>query len=144
MWEQIISRALEAVGARDNVQYNRANETFTFVVGEVVAFRFKKADDDGLSGNVPTQTALAFHEHQLPLPGIPAIHRVEVVYQLDALATAIRDILVVARDGGSVHWSYSILTAAVATALTPAATTQTTPAKALVIPISTPASKKKV
>ena len=123
VWEQIIDRAIKAVTGMPGVRYPRANETFTFIIDAgVVAFRFKKADEEGVSANLPTQTALAFHDHQMRLPGIQASNRVEVVYQLDALETQIEDILVVARDGDHVLWHYSLLpakTAAMPTASTP-------------------------
>ena len=141
VWEQIIGRALSAVVGAPNVQYKKANETFTFIVNGVVVFRFKKANEEGISANIPTQTALAFHDHQITVPGIPPVHRVEVVYQLNALETNIQDILVVARNGDRVHWYCSLLPASTV-AMPPAAATPTPTPPARVVPREKQADEK--
>lgn len=74
-------------------------------------FRFKKADEAGHSSNVATRPALAFHDHEQNLFGLPKVHRVEVVYELNRLETQIDDICVVARNGDQIAWEYSLLDA---------------------------------
>lgn len=109
VWEQIIDRAHIAFDSVARVRIVDGQETFKFLVDDRVLFRFKKGDEAGLSANVPTQIAMAFHDHEQNLFGLPEVHRVDVVYQLNQLETDIADILVVARDGERVAWTYSLL-----------------------------------
>ena len=109
VWEQIIDRAHFVFDGSKSVIIRKSGETFLFLVDGQVCFRFKKADHVGLSANIPTQLALAFHNHQLDLPGLHDLHRVEIVYQLNFLETEIFDVLIVGRDNDVVAWTHSLL-----------------------------------
>ncbi len=109
VWEQIIERAHLAFDGVAGIHIIDGQETFKFLADDRVLFRFKKGDDAGVSANIPTQLALAFHDHGQDLLGLPMVHRVEVVYQLNRLETEIADIIVVARDEEVVVWTYSLL-----------------------------------
>lgn len=109
VWEQIIDRAHFAFAEEPGVQIIDGQETFKFLVEGSVLFRFKKGDDAGVTANIPTQIALAFHDHEQNLFGLPEVYRIEVVYQLNMLETEVVDVLVVARDGNAIAWSYSLL-----------------------------------
>lgn len=111
VWEQIVERAYTALSDHDTVHVIDGHETMKFLVQDAVLFRFKKADDSGRTANVATQLALAFHDHEQNLFGLPEVLRVEVVYKLNKLETSIQDICVVARDGDQVAWEYSLLDA---------------------------------
>lgn len=112
VWEQIIERAHLAFDGSLGVHIIDGQETFKFLVDDRVLFRFKKGDEAGVTANIPTQLALAFHDHEQDLLGLPQVHRVEVVYQLNQLETEIVDVIVVARDEDVVVWSYSLLDSA--------------------------------
>ena len=109
VWEQIIERANNALLDHDAVHVIDGHETMKFLVRDIVLFRFKKADETGRSSNVATQLALAFHDHEQDLFGLPEVQRVEVVYKLNRLETQIDDICVVARNGDQIAWEYSLL-----------------------------------
>lgn len=115
VWEQIIERANNALLDHDAVHVIDGHETMKFLVRDTVLFRFKKADETGRSSNVATQLALAFHDHDKDLFGLPEVQRVEVVYKLNRLETQIDDICVVARNGDQIAWEYSLLDAYEAT-----------------------------
>jgi hypothetical protein len=83
-------------------------ETVYFVVEQRLVLRFKKGDDIGLSSNIETQAALAFNDPQQTLPELPDVGRVDIVYVLNPLETLIDRVLVVARNGNRVVWSYAI------------------------------------
>lgn len=119
VWEQIIDRAHSALQELDSVHVIGGNETMRFLVRDVVLFRFKKADETGRSSNVATQLALAFHDHEQDLFGLPEVQRVEVVYKLNRLETQIEDICVVARNGELIAWEYSLLEAGEAVEMLP-------------------------
>ena len=109
VWEQIIERAHLLFDGVPDVEIIEGHETFKFLVNDRVLFRFKKGDAAGLSANVPTQLALAFHDHEKNLFGLPAVHRVDIVYRLNRLETAIDDVIVVAREEDKVAWTFSLL-----------------------------------
>lgn len=109
VWEQIIERANNALIDHDAVHVIEGHETMKFLIRDTVLFRFKKADGTGRSSNVATQLALAFHDHEQDLFGLPEVQRVEVVYKLNRLETQIDDICVVARNGDQIAWEYSLL-----------------------------------
>ncbi len=109
VWEQIIDRAHVAFAEKPSVQVIDGQETFKFLIEDSVLFRFKKGDDAGVTANIPTQIALAFHDHEQNLFGLPEVYRIEVVYQLNMLETEVVDVIVVARDGDAIAWSYSLL-----------------------------------
>lgn len=111
VWEQMIDRAHRAFSEDPFIHIIEGAETMRFLIKDEVLFRFKKADDTGRSSNVATQLAIDFHDHEKDLLGLPEVQRVEVVYKLNRLETAIADVCVVARDSNRVLWEYSLLDA---------------------------------
>lgn len=75
VWEQIIERAHLAFDSSSGVRIIDGQETYKSLVEDRVLFRFKKGDEAGLTANVPTQLALAFHDHDQrpagPARGLP-------------------------------------------------------------------------
>ena len=84
------------------------DETVMFVFDGQVVVRFKKADASGLGSNIPTQAVMQFVEQQQELPGLPDVHKVEVLYHLNHLQTQVEHVMVVARDGDHQLWEYPI------------------------------------
>jgi hypothetical protein len=109
VWEQAAHYAALELDPIPSVSVLVKNESYHFLVGDRVSFRIKKADISGYTRNFPTQEALAFHDPQIPLTGVPAAQRVEVTYTLNASETDLRDIVVVGRNGDEVLWTYSLL-----------------------------------
>jgi hypothetical protein len=109
IWEQAAHYTAIEVEQLPGVTVILKNESYHFLVNDTISFRLKKADSSGFTQNYPTQEAMAFHDPQLPLTGIPAEHRVEVTYTLNKTATDIYDIAVVARAGELIAWTYSLL-----------------------------------
>ena len=127
VWEQIIERALLEFDDVPAVHIIKGYETFKFLVEHQVLFRFKKGDQSGLTANVPTQLALAFHDHNQDMLDLPEVHRVDVVYQLNQLETAIADVIIVAREEDVVVWSYSLLGVGAKVVLLPTAASSDKP-----------------
>lgn len=136
VWEQIIEAAHREF-LDGGIVPIKENESFGFLVNRETLFRFKKADDVGYSSNVPTQLAMAYHDHDVDLFGLPAVSRVEVVYQLNRLETQVADIAVVARDGRHVAWSYSLLDAEPGVVELPLPVAPVEPRRAVVRPRTT-------
>lgn len=109
VWEQAVHYAVLGLTDVPGVTVVLHNESYHFLVNGTISFRLKKADSSGYTSNYPTQEALAFHDPQMPLTGIPADQRVEVTYSLNRTQTDLSDIAVVAREGDAIAWSYSLL-----------------------------------
>lgn len=105
----MVQRANAIFSGDPVVRMVRRDETAKFVFANQVALRFKKADDNGLGSNIETEATLDFVEQQQELPGIPNVHKVEVVYILNKLRTQIERVVVVARDGDVRLWNYVIV-----------------------------------
>ena len=108
VYDFIVQRAMAVLGDDPAVRIIRRDETVKFIFAETVALRFKKANDKGLGSNIATQATLGFVEQQQQLPGLPNVHKVEVVYVLNGMQTRIDEVLVAARDGDVCLWSYDI------------------------------------
>lgn len=105
----MVQRAIAAWAGNSGVRILQYDETAKFVIDDAILLRFKKADDRGLGANIPTQAFLDFAEQQRDLPGMPYVHKVEVVYVLNRLQTQIDRVVVVARDGNVRLWDYVVV-----------------------------------
>lgn len=105
----IAANAVEMFDDKPSVQIVRKDETLLFIVDRALVFRFKKADSGYMSRNVPTQQALAYHAEEALFDDLD---RVEVVYLINDLGTAIKDVCVVARAESRVLWTIPLLSAA--------------------------------
>lgn len=108
VWEHAIERAHRLFEGDPRVVIRRRHETFWFLLDDRVVFRFKKGDETGLSSNLPTQAMLAFYDPEQELPGMPEVVRLDVVYVLNKLQTAIEDVRIVYREREKVVWMFSI------------------------------------
>jgi hypothetical protein len=73
-----------------------------------VVARFKKGNGRGVGSNIETQAVLDYVNPQGAFGGLPDIHRVEIVYQLDILGTGYAEVAVVARDRKARIWAYPL------------------------------------
>lgn len=108
VWDFMVQKAREAFDGDSSVRVIELHQTCHFVFRESVLLRFKKADEQGLSRNYPTQRALSFYEREPDLFDAPI--PVEVVYVLNRLATALSSVQVVARNKASILWAYDLQT----------------------------------
>ncbi|MEM1105758.1 MAG: hypothetical protein AAGH87_05155 [Pseudomonadota bacterium] len=106
---QMAFYAREAFEDEPGIYIVEKDETLKFLADDRVVFRLKKADEAGLTANIPTQQVLAYHDHDQNMLGLPEVQRVDAVYILNTLETDIHDIFVVARDGKQLAWTYSLL-----------------------------------
>jgi hypothetical protein len=104
----MVHRAIGAFDGHADVRMILQDETAKFLFRKRVLMRLKKADGNFLGSNIPTQAVLAFVDPQLTIPGLPDVQKVDVVYVLNELETAIERIAVTARDNDVRLWSYDI------------------------------------
>jgi hypothetical protein len=108
VWDYTVGALEEALDPLPGVHVNRAGNTCIFMIGQQLAFRFKKGDEKGFSSNYPTPMALAFHDPEQQVLGIPEAVKTEIIYILNKLETEIFQIRMVRRDGESVAWSHPV------------------------------------
>lgn len=92
----------------DTVKALPEAQTVKFLFRNSVVARFKKGNSKGVGSNIETQAVLNFVDPQGIFAGIPEIHRVEIVYQLNVLGTGFAEVAVVARDRKTRLWSYPL------------------------------------
>lgn len=79
-----------------------------FLFHDAVVARFKKGNARGVGSNIHTQAVMDFVDPQGCFNGLPEIHRVEIVYQLNILGTGFAEVSVVARDRRTRIWAYPL------------------------------------
>lgn len=106
MWD-LTSGHLKVCAAKDpGWKVERRDDTYYHHLDQQVTFRFKKADAQLMTSNIPTDTAQLYHDHRADLFGHN--HRVDVVYYPDHLNQQIEWLGVVARDHDTRLWEYEI------------------------------------
>jgi hypothetical protein len=108
IFSYIVRRALEEFGEDPDVHIINEPQTAKFLFRDAVLVRFKKGNARGVGANIVTQTVLEFIDPQLAFEGLPDVHRVEVVYQLNILGTGYAEVAVVARDRRARIWAYPL------------------------------------
>lgn len=104
----ICDEALKEFDEDPDVHVIAEAQTVKFLFRDSVLVRFKKGNARGVGSNIMTQAVLEFIDPQLAFAGLPDVHRVEVVYQLDVLATGYAEVAVVARDKRARVWAYPL------------------------------------
>lgn len=123
IFDAILRRAIPVLGAEERIFVKTEAQTAKFVIAGVAA-RFKKAGDDGLGCNIPTQAAMAFMDADRTLPGLPPeTAKIELIWEPNAIWTKVERVLVVARDGDRLLWDYEIVADAGEGEITPFAPT---------------------
>jgi hypothetical protein len=85
------------------------DETVKLLVDDRLLLRIKKANDDGLGSNIPTQAVLEFVCQEPDIPGLLGdLHKIEICYFEDATGAEIGAVFVTARDNNTKLWSYEI------------------------------------
>ena len=109
VFDAIARNARSVFGNDGAVRIRQESQTIKFIFAGTVIVRFKKGDEDHLGKNILTQAIMDYLDPQQTLPGFPAeAAKVEIVWTPNEIGTAIDDVIVVARDGNTVLWSYSI------------------------------------
>jgi hypothetical protein len=110
IFEHIIRHALvefDGDGA-ETVKALVEAQSVKFLFRDSVLARFKKGNAKGVGSNIETGAFLNFVEPQGSFAGLPDIHRIEIVYQLNFLGTDYAEVAVVARDRNTRVWAYPL------------------------------------
>ncbi|MCZ8312382.1 MAG: hypothetical protein O9320_16165 [Magnetospirillum sp.] len=109
MHQHVMNEVRAEFGESKDVRLLEEHETIRLLINREIVVRLKKMDRRGYTRAQPTQATLAL-TNELPLPfayeDLPDIHTIDFGYVLNELETKIEYILVAARLGESVVWSY--------------------------------------
>ena len=108
MFERLAVRLQEQFAEDSNVRFFFGEETVKITFDNLVVARCKKANDRGLGQNVLTQAVLTFCEAQQEIPGFSGLQKIEILYIVNQLGSAIDRIVVQARDGDMRLWAYTL------------------------------------
>lgn len=109
VFDAIVRNAMDAFSTDTTVRVIDQVQTAKFCFGNMAIARFKKGDDDNLGQNIQTQAVLEFVDAQQSFPGMPpAAAKIEFIWTPDILGTSVESVLVVARDGDHILWSYEL------------------------------------
>ena len=92
-----------------NINSRIIDHTVYYWLNDKYVFRFKKADRNGLSSNIPTKASLAYTTQGKHMAGLGVLPRFDICHIPNDLGTAANDILVVARNGKSILFKFSLL-----------------------------------
>lgn len=104
---QIIYRAKQYVEGRTDVRVDKIRGNHGLVIEDRVFVRPKYARTGYRSSNYPTRAALAFHDQSQDFFG--GIARLELVYTLNNLGTAIQDICLTQRHMEQIQWMFPLV-----------------------------------
>ena len=121
MADLMVDEARQRFGDRTGVRILEGDR-FLLNVENCVLVQFKKVDQELLSANYQTPTAVAF-DGQRTLPGLPDVSRITIGYQPDVAWSEISSVVVLLRRGRHLMWNYELEQAlAETTAVQPLAT----------------------
>lgn len=135
--------------ASRSVHLMEGNETIRLLIERKLVLRIKKMDKRGYTRASPTQATFALTTPNMPLPfaseDLPDVCTADMGYVLNDLETRIDAVLVAARHGDAVLWSYpaddDAGTAVIPTAVISPAPKPSQPATIIKLPVK-PAAKK--
>lgn len=104
---QIIYRAKQFTEGLTDVRVDKIRGNYGLVIEDRVFVRPKYARTGYRSSNYPTRAALAFHDQSQDFFG--GIARLELVYTLNKLGTAIQDICLTQRHMEQIQWMFPLV-----------------------------------
>lgn len=108
LFERLADRMVEQFSDDGGVRFVFEDETVKIVFDERIVGRVKKANANGLGDNIQTTAVLQFVEAQADIPGLEGLRKLEFVYVLNTLQTAIEGVMAQARDGDLFLYRYRI------------------------------------
>lgn len=113
MFDAIARHAMSEFGSDENVYVRSEPQTLKLFFGSKLVARFKRGSHNKLGRNVLTQAVMDFIHPEGKLDGLPPEGgKVEFVWMLNDIQTALADVFVTARDGYRLVWNYAIPAAA--------------------------------
>lgn len=140
MHQLLMNRVRQRFVSQPDVHLMADHETIRLLVNRTLRVRLKKMDKRGRTRAAPTQMTLeltnADEARLFGLADLPAIYNVDMGYVLNDLETRVDSILVAARHGEAVLWSYEADrgSALIAGIVTPAPESPMSPGRVIKLP----------
>ena len=112
VFERLAARLQEAFEEDPGVRFYFKDETIKMVFDDLIVARVKKANGFGLGQNIETDAVAQFIKAQRDIDGLGELKKIEFVYVLNLLQTAIRSVVAQARDGDMQIWVWTLGTGA--------------------------------
>ena len=107
VWNQFLYRAKAHFEDHSNVRVQAMQHWSGLVIGSSFFVRMKKGGAQLLSRNYPTRSALDFNDATVDM--FDGVARLELLYGLDPLGTAINEIVIAQRHRNKILWAIDIL-----------------------------------
>jgi hypothetical protein len=108
IFDFVIQAALREFGSDSDVKVFHGQATARFLFKNKVLVRFKQGDEEGRGNNISTEANSKFLNPRLPFIDAPEAMKVEICWLKNALGTNFDSIVVTARDGEAVLWSFAL------------------------------------
>ncbi len=108
VFERLADRLQEAFSGDPGVKFHFGDETLKMVFDNSIVARCKKANANEVGDNIPTQAEADFVDAPSEIPGLGGLKKVEIVYVLNRIQTAVERVVIHARDGGMRLWVWTI------------------------------------
>lgn len=108
VWEHMIENVIAGLADDRDVRVVTHHDTVSFIIGDTVLMRMKKADLQLRTKNYPTAQATLFYAHESDLFGYSGLQRVEATYVLNRFATDIDWIGIVAQERNNILWQFEL------------------------------------
>ncbi len=108
VFERLADRLQEFLGGDPGIKFHFEDETVKIVFDDQIVARCKKGNALEVGENIPTQTNDDFTEASADIPGLGGLKKIEIVYLLNRLQTAIERVVIHARDGKMRLWVWTI------------------------------------
>ncbi len=102
IWNQFLVHCKSRLDGHPDVRFETVNGMVVLIFHNRLLVRFKKGNGRFLSSNIPTQSALEFHDCTVDMFG--GVGRLECVYVLDKTETQIERIVIVQRHKNQILW----------------------------------------
>lgn len=143
MWEHTIQHLVGFADKDSGWRHLDRDGTVYFTLEDRLMFRFKKADRELFSSNIPTGVALLFHDPEADLFGFRGFQRIEAVYVPNSNNTRVVWAGLVARTSSFVIWKHELRLPASGAQIRTLPQRQRPPVTSLVKPKSITKGKKK-
>lgn len=110
IWNQFLYHAKSEFDEASNVRVENKYHWQGILIGDSFFVRMKKGDNNLLSKNYPTQSALEFNDASVDL--FKGMVRLELIYTLDSLQASIDRIVIAQRHRNKILWAIDLLDSA--------------------------------
>ncbi|EPE95690.1 hypothetical protein [Rhizobium grahamii] len=119
VWEHVVRELNSLASADPGIAPLFHRDTASFIIDNVILFRFKHASVSLATANYPTPEAVAYDDHEMDLYGYEGLQRVELCYVLNEFETEVIWVGISARNNGEFLWKIELTSDGIAIPMQP-------------------------